>query len=164
MEKKKWREQSKGSLKRISVQMSLKWNHGHKSGIKNGHQVNGCCMLGPESAGEDQQVAWCASRTLILQSLSGEGRRNRIFHSCYCGGGNLLLLFLRVIKYSVSAPLLVDTLFLLSPPHALKDLPFFHWPQQNLTLLLRDTNLFQMDGTVTFDQRNERDTGDSVKL
>ena len=26
--------------------MSLKWQHGHKSGIKNGHPLNGSCMFG----------------------------------------------------------------------------------------------------------------------
>lgn len=29
-----------------AVQMSLKRQHGHKSGIKNGHSLNGSCMLG----------------------------------------------------------------------------------------------------------------------
>lgn len=95
-----------------AVLMSLKWQHGHKSGIKNGHPLNGSCMLGPVSEPkEDQRAAGCASRALILYTLSGKGRRNWIFHSCYYGGGNLLLFFLRVIKYSVSAPLVFDTFF-----------------------------------------------------
>lgn len=47
-------------------------------------------------------------RTLILLSVSGKGRRNWIFHSCYCGSGNLLL-FLQILKYSVGSLWVFDT-------------------------------------------------------
>lgn len=41
------KERWKMSLEGTVVQMSLKWHHGHKSGFRKGHPLNGSCTLGP---------------------------------------------------------------------------------------------------------------------